>query len=420
MRRQGPRSGAACTHQRRNRAGRPQGQIVSAKWIAVPLYLSNADQERSIDAAEAIDALERGLCEFQRGNAIRRPRIDNILPTTRADDWFNFSSMEGGFRAPGYYALRIKPDIYTRSQGTQTDGTPLRVVHHSYKPGLYGGMVFLYSTDNAEFLAFMNDGYIQHLRVAATAALGVKYLARDDSHVLGIVGSGGMARSFPLAMSAVRNIERLQVWSPNAERLAAYCEEMRTTLPFEVVPVADAEAVCRGADIVSTCTSSRTPVIRAEWLAPGTHVTNVTVWELGQDVGARITTVGLFVDRPPIDLKGFIDQDLTVTICLAYVGGTADERARIPRTRPEAHRYPGARWVRAHDWETGETYRRSRDEVTIMANHSYGTREGPALGSDAYQGIQFAAVGGRLYEGARARGIGMEFPREMFLQDIPT
>jgi hypothetical protein len=61
--------------------------------------------------------------------------------------------MEGGSRAPGYYALRIKPDIisWPRVNGK------VRQRKYATRPGLYGGLVLLYNTDNAEFLALLND-----------------------------------------------------------------------------------------------------------------------------------------------------------------------------------------------------------------------------------------------------------------------
>jgi len=131
--------------------------------------LDNQDQERSITAKEAIEALEDGIHQLARGDAIRRPRIDNLIPTRRSEEFFSFSSMEGGVREPGYYALRIKPDIIS---WPVINGMHRRVTY-CYHPGLYGGLVFLYNVDNAELLAIMNDGYVQHLRVAATAAIGV-------------------------------------------------------------------------------------------------------------------------------------------------------------------------------------------------------------------------------------------------------
>src|SRR6185503_12716649 len=156
----------------------------------VPLYLSNDDQERAISIPSALEAMERMLAQFARGDAIRRPRIDNYLPSTRPDEFFCLSTMEGGTRAPGYYALRIKPDIVSWPRV----GGKVRRQNYCYRPGLYGGLVLLYDTDNAELLAILNDGHVQHVRVAATAALGVKYLAKPDARVLGVIGSGGMAR----------------------------------------------------------------------------------------------------------------------------------------------------------------------------------------------------------------------------------
>jgi ornithine cyclodeaminase/alanine dehydrogenase-like protein (mu-crystallin family) len=384
----------------------------------MPIFLNNAEQEQCITPAEAIAALEDGLRLFARGDAVRRPRVDCILPTTRPDEFFNFSSMEGGFRAPGYYALRIKPDIYSYPivNGIQ------RTVTYSYQPGLYGGLVFLYSTDNAEFLAFMNDGFVQHLRVAATAALGVKYLARPDARVLGIVGSGGMARSFALTLPVVRPIERIQVWSPTPANLQAYLGEVRPKLPCELVAVDGVQAVARDADILCLCTTAREPILDPELIRPGMHVNHVTHMELSEAAVAKVDTVGLLIRRQPLAVSALVDQDLSLTkAAIAYIGGQAEERAKIPRGTPAPNRYAHARIVDCVDWETGEPYRRERsDEITLLANASYGTLEGEALNSAGIQGIQFAAVAGRIYQKAKQLGLGTSFPREMFLQDIPT
>ena len=67
--------------------------------------------------------------------------------------------------------------------------------------GRYCGLIFLLSTRNAEPLALMNDGYLQHMRVGACAGLGTKYLARKNSKVLAMIGSGGMARSYAEAIN---------------------------------------------------------------------------------------------------------------------------------------------------------------------------------------------------------------------------
>jgi alanine dehydrogenase len=384
----------------------------------MPIFLSNTEQEQCITPREAIEALENGLRQLALGDGVRRPRIDNILPTVRDGEWFNFSSMEGGIREPGYYALRIKPDIYS----FPVVNGAMRTVTYSYKPGLYGGMVFLYKVDNAEFLALMNDGFVQHLRVAASASLGVKYLSRPESRVLGIVGSGGMARFFANAIPAVRPIERIQVWSPNKDNLDAYVAEMRGKVDAEVVPVDGVEQVARKADIVCLCTTARQPVLKAEWLEPGAHLNHVTHMEFGPDVLARVDTVGLLVRRTPIRTAGFVDDDFALSkASFCYIGGRPEERARYPRGVPTPDRYAGKAVVDCVDWRSGKRYeRKSANEITLLANASYGTLEGEALHSAGTQGVQFAAVGGKIYENACKQGLGTILPREMFLQDIPT
>lgn len=385
----------------------------------MPLHLNNHDQERSTKAIEAINVMEQMLRQFAKGDAIRRPRIDNFLPTTRPDEFLCFSSMEGGSRAPGYYALRIKPDIMS---WPEVNGKRRRVTY-SYKPGLYGGLVLLYSTDNAEFLAILNDSYVQHLRVAATAALGIKYMANPGARVLGVIGSGGMARSFAEAAKAVRPIERVQAYSPNRGHLEEYCAEMAGKLGCEVVSCNSAKDAAKDAEILSLCTNAQTPVVEAEWICPGAHVTNVLTEELSPDGFARINIVGLLANRTPTSLTGFVDDDFGGIRgeAMAYVGGQPDERRKIRVWPRGGERYPNARYVDCVNWETGEPYRRERPNlITSIATNSFGVVEGEAGPSSGIQGIQFAAVAGVIYEGARRLGLGTELPRDMFLQDTPT
>ena len=383
------------------------------------LYLNNDDQRRAISIPEAIEAMERMLRQFARGDAIRRPRIDNFLPTTRADEFFCFSSMEGGSRAPGYYALRIKPDVisWPRVNGK------VRQQKYATRTGMYAGLVLLYNTDNAEFLALLNDGHVQHVRVAVTAALGVKYMARPDCKILGVIGSGGMARHFAAAMKAVRSIERVQAYSPHRGRLEQYCAEMTAELGCEVVPCLSGADAAGDADIISLCTSSQEPVIEPEHIRPGVHVTNVLTTELSAEAFARIGVVGLLARRTPMSAAGYVDDDFGGIrgSAMAYVGGQPAERDKVPVYPKNPDRYPNAKYVDCVNWKTGEPYRRERpDEITTIATNSNGVLEGETGPSAGFQGLQFASVAGAMFESAKRKGIGTELPAEMFLQDIPT
>ena len=75
------------------------------------------------------------------------------------------------------------------------------------QPGTYCGLVFLFSTSNGEPLCILNDGHLQHMRVGGAAGIGTRLLAREDSHVLGMIGSCAMARTFlDLCQDMVREV----------------------------------------------------------------------------------------------------------------------------------------------------------------------------------------------------------------------
>ena len=388
------------------------------------LFLSNQDQEQCITTQEAIEALEDGIRQMARGDGIRRPRIDNLIPSKHPDEFFSFSSMEGGMREPGYYALRIKPDMIS---WPLVNGMRRRVTYCS-QPGLYSGLVMVFSINNAELLTIMNDGFVQHLRVASTAAIGAKYLAKPGAKVLGMIGSGGMARSFARALCAIRDITTIKVYSPTKANVKKYADEVSELLECEVIPVEKPEDALRGADIVAACTNSYSPVIHREWLEPGVHIANVMASELSPDTYEGINTVGLLVRRRSPSVAEFIDDDFAVRVnTMCYLAGKPEERAKVPTSSWSSQnlkgrdRYPNARYVDCVDWESGQRYQRNNDdEITTLATQSFGTLEGDMGASSGIQGIQFASVGGRIYENARKMGLGKELPKEMFLQDIPT
>ncbi len=381
------------------------------------LILNNNELESVLDMPSCVDALYEGLKAFGRGDAVRRPRIDLFAPTSRPDEFACFSSMDGVVRG-GYYAIRIKPDIVS---WPILNGLRHRMTY-CYQPGFYGGIILVFRTENAELVAIMNDGYLQHMRVGATAALGAKYLARSDARVVGILGSGGMARSFALGFSAVRSIETIKVYSPNREHRVTYCGEMSKKLGVQVIPCERPQDAVLESDIVASCTTSREPVLEGQWLKPGVHLANVANRELDREAFERITIVGyLTFDRDPLRLSGFTDHNFDIRAeVMAYLSGQPDERERIPRSWYKEVRMPNARWVPCLDWETLRPRgRECEEDITFLAEVA-GSNFQSGLASSGIQGLQFACVAGRAYELASARGLGKPLDLHLFLQDIPT
>lgn len=141
------------------------------------------------------------------------------------------------------------------------------------------GAVLLHSGDTGELLAMVNAAAVTAIRTAAVSAVATKLLAREDASVLAIIGAGVQARTHAEAIPLVRNIKDVRMYS---RRTGGSVEE-----------------VVRGADIIVTATSSKEPVLRREWIAPGTHINAVgsSIASARELDGATVAAASLFVDR---------------------------------------------------------------------------------------------------------------------------
>jgi len=120
-------------------------------------------------------------------------------------------------------------------------------------------------------LAVVDGDVLTHHRTAAASALAARWLARPDARHLLVVGAGQIARLLPQAYRAVRDIAEVSVWA----RDTAKAEALAGQLQGEGVParaVADLQAACGAADIVSCATLATAPVVHGAWLRPGTHL----------------------------------------------------------------------------------------------------------------------------------------------------
>ena len=232
------------------------------------LILNNDDVGKVLTMEITMKALEKAYQELFRGEAVCRPRIDIQVPTQDASKIYQWGTMEGGSMS-GYFAIRMKSDVIYEQEygGARTQEK------YCVQPGKFCGLILLVNIHNGEPVALLNDGYLQHMRVGADSGIGVKYMAREDAQVVGMLGSGGMARSHMDAFTLVRKIKRLQVYSPTKEHREQYAKEMAQKFGIEAVALDRPEDVYKGADIVAGCTDSAVPVVIGKWLEEGTHVT---------------------------------------------------------------------------------------------------------------------------------------------------
>jgi ornithine cyclodeaminase len=108
---------------------------------------------------------------------------------------------------------------------------------------------------------------------------------------VGVLGSGLQARHQVHCLRVVRTFTRLVAWSPDRTHVQAYCDEMRLA-GYDAAVAPDIESVCREADVLITATPSRAPLVQAEWLHPGQHITAV-----GSDSAGKQELAAACLDR---------------------------------------------------------------------------------------------------------------------------
>ena len=363
------------------------------------LFINNDQVAELLSMEDCIHVQEEAFKAQETGGAIHRPRIDMYTPCEREDGYYRWGTMEGWY--DGIFAIRMKSDVITWPQSDNSRWTEEK---YCIQPGTYCGLIMVFPSENGEPLAMINDGELQHMRVGGGAGIGAKYLSREDSKTIGMLGSGGMARTYLAAYMCVRAIEHVKVYSPNAAHREAFAKEMSETHGIEVEPVETPREAVRGVDILSTNTDSMAPTFEPDWLEPGMHVAMLgpcevsTAAEARMDVKIRQGVGGLSM---PESKRIRMEVGMSP---LAYIGGTEEEMKRLPPKNPGSGF--GGEYPDFCDLVFGRAQGRTGDDQ-ITFYHNMGN-----------QGLQFAAVGGLVYRLAAARGLGNTVPTEWFVQNI--
>src|SRR5262249_54325688 len=273
------------------------------------------------------------------------------------------------------------------------------------RPGLFCGLILLTSIENGEPLAFLNDGHLQHMRVGGDGGIGVKYMANEDAEVVGMLGSGGMARTHMQAFTRVRTIKKLMVFSPTRANREAFGREMAAKYNIEVTVCDRPEDIYKGAHIVAALTDSAVPVLDGALLEPGTHIVNVGgSGRLDAESLRRIDIYLRFGDAPaPVGRPELAIDDQF----LRWEARLGSLERRSSKSWEGAHgiALPDKR-VTLGDVVSGKAAGRMSDEQITWSERGN------------LQGAQFYAVAGRVYELAKAAKLGYEIPTHLLLQDI--
>lgn len=182
----------------------------------------------------------------------------------------------------------------------------------SYFPGNEGteldshqGAVLLFEAERGRLVAIVDATSITAIRTAAVSGAATQALANPKASELAILGSGVQAATHMEAMLAVRPVQRVRVWSKTSKQSEAFAKRQSELRGVPTLPFSSARKAVQNADLICTATSSKEPVLKGEWIAPGAHVNAVgssvaSARELDAHAVARSR---LFVDRRESALK---------------------------------------------------------------------------------------------------------------------
>jgi alanine dehydrogenase len=137
------------------------------------------------------------------------------------------------------------------------------------------GVIALFDAERGTPLAILDSREITSLRTGAATAVAAEYLARADASIATICGCGVQGRTQLMAIAAVRPLTRVYAVDRNRESATRFAREMTNELGIEVVVADDLAAAARASQICVTCTSSRSVLLRAGDVSPGTFVAGV-------------------------------------------------------------------------------------------------------------------------------------------------
>ncbi|WP_199259285.1 ornithine cyclodeaminase family protein [Paracoccus binzhouensis] len=239
---------------------------------AAPQFLSYDAAIGRLNWRDAVEAL-------RQGHALPRAQIRDVFLGPPTGTMMSRSAWIEGL---GYGAKTF----------TVFDGNAARGL-----PTVQGAML-VFGGGTGALQAIVDSPLVTEIKTAADSVLGASLLARPDSRHLLVVGAGTVATSLVKAYTAVLpGIERVSVWARRPEQAQALVEGLEG-VRVELVAVPDLQAAVGQADIVTSATMARQPVILGDWVRPGTHVDLIGAFkaDMREADDALMARAAIFVD----------------------------------------------------------------------------------------------------------------------------
>ena len=204
---------------------------------------------------EMIDVIEQAFVALAGGAVVMPPILSMDLPMANGEVDVKTAYI------PGFdgFAIKVSPGFF--------DNPKLGLAS-------LNGLMILFSAQTGLVKAlFLDNGYLTDIRTASAGAVAARHLAPSEVETAGVIGTGVPARLQMQAAHLVRPFKHVLVWGRDSVKAQACAEDLAKSLGIEAETVTDPAQLVAQSQLVVTTTPARDPVLRAEWLHPGLHVT---------------------------------------------------------------------------------------------------------------------------------------------------
>jgi ornithine cyclodeaminase len=304
---------------------------------------------------ETVDVVEQAFTALAGGEVVMPPILSMDLPAANGEVDVKTAYI------PGFdgFAIKVSPGFF--------DNPKLGL------PSLNGLMILFSAQTGLVQALFLDNGYLTDIRTAAAGAVAARHLAPQNVETAGVIGTGVQARLQMHAAHLVRPFKRLLVWGRDAAKAQTCAEDMAAQLGIEAQAVSDPAELVAQSQLVVTTTPAREPVLKAEWLHPGLHIT-----AMGSDQEGK----------NEIDPKALLQADL-------YVADRVSQTEKLGELRRAQE---AGLWDRGIPAELGQVItgqapgRRSEEHITIADLTGTGAQD-TAIASHVYQMLKDRPAG---------------------------
>lgn len=212
-----------------------------------------------------VEVIERAFAALAQGGVVMPPILSMDLPEAHGEVDVKTAYV------PGFdgFAIKVSPGFF--------DNPKLGL------PSLNGLMILFSATTGLVEALYLDNGYLTDLRTAAAGAVAARHLAPAQVTTAGVIGTGVQARLQLQAAHLVRPFTRALVHGRDPAKARACAADLQTALGIPVEAVEDAASLVVQSQLVVTTTPAREPVLRADWLHPGLHITSMGSDQAGKN-----------------------------------------------------------------------------------------------------------------------------------------